>query len=290
LRVGLDGQNNVGSVVQTSSGLPAPFAPEGIRARVRYNRGRVDVLLGPGGAGGGALSKVLAAEIIPISFASAGESAIFGFTASTGDLSETAEVDDLIVTRFGCDDIQEVAEISGAPAEPVAVGATIVLDGSGSSGGVGEEEEPVSHLWSIVSGEAQIVGPANGPTVSVRLLSEGPVTVRLMVDDGQCSNPASVSVVMTAGGTSLGNWIRCDCSGDGQRDISDPISLLGWLFLGAGAPPCPEACECSGDGATDISDAIFDLGYQFLGGPAPAPPYPDCESFPACGDTCAAGR
>jgi hypothetical protein len=82
------------------------------------------------------------------------------------------------------------------------------------------------------------------------------------------------------------NWQRCDCSGDGARDITDPITLLSWLFLGAGSPGCPDACDCSGDRAVDITDAIFDLTFQFLGGGAPPVPYPACEEFPSCGEAC----
>ena len=291
LHVGINGQNNVGSVVQTSDGLPDPFAPEGIHARIRYNRGRVQVLLGAGGAGGaggGALVPVLAADLLPISFAAPGDSAVFGYTASTGDFTETAEVDGLTVTRIGCG--EKTADISGMPAGPVAPGTVVVLDGSGSRGGPGEEDQPLTESWTVVSGPAVIVGPSDGPTVNLKPLAAGQVTVRLTVDGLRCSNPASKEVTVLVEGAPAGRWIRCDCSGDGLRDITDPITLLSWLYLGAADPGCTAACDCSSDGQVDITDAIFDLGFQFLAGPPPAPPYPACDVFPTCGDGCPEGR
>jgi hypothetical protein len=284
LHVGINGQNNVFSVVRTAEGLPDPFAPEGIHVRVRYNRGRVQVDLGPGGSSSGPLVRALAADLLPLSFATIDESAVFGFTAATGDLTETAEVDALVVTRLGCAEKEPV--IAGVPEEIVPLGATVVLDGSGSRGEPGEEDEPVLHTWSIASGEARIVGPTDGPTVNVRPLAAGEVVVRLTVDGLRCSNPASALAAIAVGEGPAGNWTLCDCTGDGARNITDPIRLLSWLFAGAGVPACPQACDCSNDGATNISDAIFDLNFLFLGGTPPAPPYPGCGSFPACGNAC----
>jgi hypothetical protein len=158
--VGIDGQNNVVSAAFTSDGLPDPFAPEGVHVRILYNRGRVKLLLGPGGGAGGALVQALEADLLPLSFAAPGEDAVFGFTASTGDFTQTAEVDNLTVERFGCG--EKVPAIAGVPPGPVPAGSVVTLDGSGSHGGTGEDE-PVSHSWSIVSGNAVIVGPADGP-------------------------------------------------------------------------------------------------------------------------------
>jgi hypothetical protein len=189
----------------------------------------------------------------------------------------------LTVTRFGCG--EKIAAIAGAPTGPVPAGTVVTLDGSGSRGGPGEDE-PVSHSWSIVSGNAEILGPPDGPTVKVKLLTPGETRVRLTVDEPRCPNPATADVIISATPGAAGNWQRCDCSGDGARDITDPITLLSWHFLGAGSPGCPDACDCSGDRAVDITDAIFDLTFQFLGGGAPPVPYPACEEFPSCGEAC----
>jgi hypothetical protein len=84
--------------------------------------------------------------------------------------------------------------------------------------------------------------------------------------------------------------LSADCSGDGILDVSDPICLLGWLFLGGRGPhcipasgrdvPCSErpefySADGNGDGIVDVSDAIRILGWLFLGSPAP-----ECPRFP----------
>ena len=282
LRVGIDAANDINTIVQVEGGLPDPFATEGIHATVVYDRGLVTVYLSQNGA---AVSpaKVLESSVLPVSFATSEEDAVFGFTAATGALTETAEVDNLTATRIGCNDAPEVAVVDGVPQAPAPLGGVVTLDGSASSAGPGEEGA-VSYLWSVVSGGAAIVGPNDGPTVNLRSSAEGPVVVKLTVDDGVCDNPDSKLVTFTVGGR--GNWIRCDSNGDRARDISDPVFTLSWLFQGGPDLSCMPAGDCQGDGVVDISDAVFDLSFQFLGGPPPQPPYPDCDSFAACGDAC----
>jgi hypothetical protein len=187
--LGINATNNANSVVQTSENLPDIFDPKGVHARVRYNRGNVQVWLGPEAGKTDNLTKYLEADLLPISFAAPDESAVFGFTAGTGAAAETGEVDNLKVTRF----------------------------------------DPV---------------------------------------------------------TTQGTWIRCDSNGDRQRDISDPIATLAWLFNSGDNLGCPAAADCNSDGLQDISDAVFDLGMQFLGGPAPPPPYPGCEAIAGCAGSC----
>jgi hypothetical protein len=73
-------------------------------------------------------------------------------------------------------------------------------------------------------------------------------------------------------------YIRGDCSPDLSFDITDPVSVLGYLFLGTATPPCLEACDGDGNGNVDISDAVFLLSFMFLGGPTPPPPGPACAT------------
>ncbi|MBI4605294.1 MAG: hypothetical protein HY721_25300 [Planctomycetes bacterium] len=71
-------------------------------------------------------------------------------------------------------------------------------------------------------------------------------------------------------------YIRGDCSPDRVVNISDAVSVLGYLFLGTATPACLEACDGDGTGVLNISDAVYILGFLFLGGPAPPPPGPGC--------------
>lgn len=65
---------------------------------------------------------------------------------------------------------------------------------------------------------------------------------------------------------------RGDVDASGELDINDPVSLLGFEFLGLPTPPCLDAADYNDDGVVDISDSISNLVHQFLSAPAPAPP------------------
>jgi hypothetical protein len=49
------------------------------------------------------------------------------------------------------------------------------------------------------------------------------------------------------------SFIRCDCNGDGEVDVSDMVSMLGRLFLGG--PPC--VCDESGDCNNDDENSAW---------------------------------
>ena len=70
-----------------------------------------------------------------------------------------------------------------------------------------------------------------------------------------------------------------DVNGDQERDLSDPVYMLGYLFLGSEEPVPLALCgseatetangDSNGDGTIDVSDPILLLGWLFSGGPAP---------------------
>lgn len=75
-----------------------------------------------GGLGVKELTPVLVADLLPLSFGTAAQ----GFTAATGEHVFTVEVDNLVVRRIDCDDLQKVAIIEAVPTDPVAVGETVI--------------------------------------------------------------------------------------------------------------------------------------------------------------------
>ena len=90
------------------------------------------------------------------------------------------------------------------------------------------------------------------------------------------------------------SFIRGDVNADGNFDISDPIIIMGCLFLGDPCPRCTDATDANDDGLVDLSDPIHLLNWRFIDGPAPGAPFPtcgrdplvdtldDCESFSLC--------
>ena len=84
---------------------------------------------------------------------------------------------------------------------------------------------------------------------------------------------------------------RGDVDGSGVVDVSDPVAILGHLFLGSGEPECLEAGDFDDNGILDITDAVNNLNYQFLGGPPPAEPGPfQCGADPGPPDLGCAKR
>lgn len=80
-------------------------------------------------------------------------------------------------------------------------------------------------------------------------------------------------------------------SEDWNVDISDPVAVLHYIFLGRGSIPCLDAADGNDDGSLDVSDPIYVLTFLFLGGPEPPAPFPSpgfdptpdslrCESVP----------
>ncbi|NRA74323.1 MAG: hypothetical protein HRU16_00155 [Planctomycetes bacterium] len=72
---------------------------------------------------------------------------------------------------------------------------------------------------------------------------------------------------------------RGDQNGDGGLDISDALSLLGYIFSN-GPSNCMDAADANDDGAVDVSDAVRVLLHLFgNSGPLPAP-HGACGSDP----------
>ena len=101
-------------------------------------------------------------------------------------------------------------------------------------------------------------------------------------------------LVLTQGLRTGLSFSRGDTNADGALDISDPISVLNWLFAGEGAPmPCDDAADSNDDGAVDLSDAVNTLRHLFgplaelpqpFGGCGPDPTLDDlsCAGAPEC--------
>lgn len=68
-------------------------------------------------------------------------------------------------------------------------------------------------------------------------------------------------------------FVRGDSNADGRIDISDPVHVLGYMFLGEPASVCLDSADANDDGAVDISDATSLLRYLFLSA-LESPPLP----------------
>ena len=96
-------------------------------------------------------------------------------------------------------------------------------------------------------------------------------------------------------------WADAEClvgdlNGDGELNISDPVHLLTFLFLGGEIQmPCGDGTlsaagnkqllDSNGDSAVNLSDAVALLNFLFLSGSPPALGT-DCVFLPECPDRC----
>jgi hypothetical protein len=155
------------------------------------------------------------------------------------------------------------------------------------AGGGGDPDGPIawsapdraaakSNAWRQVSVEAV----ASGPEITVFLEFRQRDTAS-PPPGGQwrinCFDLVELVDLDQAAGPS---FIRGDCDGSLQRDLTDAIFLLNHLFSAGGVPSCDDACDANDDGRKDISDAGYILNFLFLGGTPPRPPDGACGPDP----------
>jgi alpha-mannosidase len=69
---------------------------------------------------------------------------------------------------------------------------------------------------------------------------------------------------------------RGDGNGDGKLDISDPVWILLYLFVGNVRSECAKTADANDDGTVNVSDAISLLNFIFSDGPPPSVPFFTC--------------
>ncbi|MEM7233071.1 MAG: right-handed parallel beta-helix repeat-containing protein, partial [Planctomycetota bacterium] len=79
-------------------------------------------------------------------------------------------------------------------------------------------------------------------------------------------------------------FTRGNINGDPRTDISDPVFLLTYLFLGGEQPKCLKATDANDSGRVDLSDSVYMLTFLFLGGPTPRAPFEECGLDPTFDD------
>lgn len=74
---------------------------------------------------------------------------------------------------------------------------------------------------------------------------------------------------------------RGDSDVDGRLTIGDAVGVLHALFILPDELPCEDAADANDDGTLNITDPVLVLRFLFLGDVPPAAPYPDCGPDPA---------
>ena len=79
---------------------------------------------------------------------------------------------------------------------------------------------------------------------------------------------AAAALILLGAAESRGqetDYRRGDPKGSGDVDISDPLHLLNFVFIGGRAPRCRAEADVSGSGTIDISYAVALLSFLFSG-------------------------
>jgi hypothetical protein len=114
--------------------------------------------------------------------------------------------------------------------------------------------------------------------LGVDRLGVDPVDLECVADTGAGDvrfrdlGPLELALPGLCGGE--GRFRRGDSNGDGALDISDPVTALLYLFVGAPSAHCEDALDANDDGSVNMSDALSLLEHLFQEGPAPSAPYP----------------
>jgi hypothetical protein len=121
--------------------------------------------------------------------------------------------------------------------------------------------------------------------VRVTFSQPGTYRFRMTVDDGSSTEGTKTAETEIIVGSA---FLRGDCNSDGHLDLSDAVSNLNFLFGGTAALECRDACDVNDDEEQNITDPIALLHFLFLGGESPARPFPDPGVDPA-GDALGCG-
>jgi len=65
---------------------------------------------------------------------------------------------------------------------------------------------------------------------------------------------------------------RGDADAGGDLQLTDGVTVFGFLFLGDDEPPCLESADADNDGIINLTDGVIVLNFLFTGGPPPAGP------------------
>lgn len=116
----------------------------------------------------------------------------------------------------------------------------------------------VSPMPLVGTEAGYIYGSAN----AIRMYLEGEGSVQGQSFQYTCQTTARFEYLLEEDQAMPG-----DVNVDRITDISDPMNILGSLFLG-GSMSCSQAADVNGENGVDLSDAVYLLSYLFIGGPA----------------------
>ena len=138
---------------------------------------------------------------------------------------------------------------------------------------VGENE--IGGRIVLPTTEASIGGPSSGD------LGPPMAAIDEVAIFNRALSAVEIQSIFDAGTAGMCNapedrFLRGDCNADGDVNVSDADCTLNWLFAAKQEPGCLAALDTNGDEGVNITDPVSLLGFLFGGGVAPVAPYPVC--------------
>ena len=181
---------------------------------------------------------------------------------------------------------------AGLGTEPVTVTVSSDLGCASLPDGFEYEPSPLVNSVSPDEGRAGqlVVRGARFAGESRVFVGDQELTSVLVVDEGNivaelsdCGAPGFRHVrVETASGVGLlrngfrcsSDFLRGECNGDGEINLSDVLLQLFILFADAATPACADACDINDDGTLNLADVVHQVDFLFRDGATPAEPFP----------------
>lgn len=135
--------------------------------------------------------------------------------------------------------------------------------------------DPAAEIKILVGEVEEVSLPGTATEYLTTRPIEGEVTLSVINSSG------FATTCLLEGEGPEAHFLRSDCNGEGNVDLSDAVFSLNYLFTGGATPGCLDACDSNADLLLDLSDAVHTLTFLFLGGAAPAEPFPACGHGPA---------
>lgn len=132
-----------------------------------------------------------------------------------------------------------------------------------------------------------LIGPEGSVAVLEFCDTLGTPIVQTLITVANSGN--AVTPVQESGEQRIGffDFVRGDCDGDGDVQISDAVFALEYLFPQSGSvnpPGCQPACDANDDDTLDLGDVIAGVVAVFGQPSVPLPsPYPGCGTDPTPG-------
>jgi hypothetical protein len=180
---------------------------------------------------------------------------------------ERVHIEDTILEAINTDFFEPKID---ATAGTIVVGALVDAKPPFEGALIPNIDQPLDFFYIVAR-----VSPGASGDLRIRIedgVSDPPIENLYSVDNKAVAVTELGEGIVRVQGAGAGGFLRGDFNMDSDVDVSDPISILGFVFHGGSPPLCMVAADANDDERVDISDPIYLLNFLFNEGREPPPP------------------